>query len=219
MLGSNLILFVGTMGISMIVGLFTTSGPDITIFEFLPITQITTIALAILGIIYSKKAKYGIKKAYMVVLIIGLITAIGIFIPLLPPRIIDIGDGSTYPAPAVTLVTSLIYIDPFLLINGGLIGLLTVEFVTEEERDTLKAEKETIRKKRAAIRKERDKVKHEKKAAKKKKRKKGVVEVKEEDIEELEAIKREREALKKEREALKKEKEELEREKEVVEED
>lgn len=218
MLGSNMILLLITIGISMISG-FVTTQVDLTVFEFIPITQITTIVLAILGIIYSNKAKNGIKKAYMAILIIGLITAIGVFIPIVPPRVLDIGDGSTYPAPAVTLVTSLIYIDPFLLINGGLIGLLTAKFVSEEEREALKAEKETIRKERIAIRKERDRVRHEKKAAKKKKKEKGVVEVKEVEIEELEAIKREREALKKEREALKKEKEELEREKEVDKED
>jgi hypothetical protein len=182
--------------------------------EFTPISQAFTIVLAILGIIYSMKAKNGAKIGYMVILIIGLITAIGIFIPLIPPRILDVGDGSTYPAPAVTLVSSLIYIDPYLLINGGLIGLLTAKFVSSDEREALIEEKKAIKEERIAIKKEIIKVKREEKREKKKKKEKGIVEVEPEGIEELEIIKREREALRLEREALKKEKEKLEREKE-----
>lgn len=220
MLGSNLIMLLITTVLGMISGLFV-SDPEanLAVLDFIPITQITTVVLGILAMIYSMKAKGGVKIGYMAILIIGLFTAIGVFIPLVPPRILDIGDGSTYPAPAITLVTSLIYIDPFLLINGGLIGLLTAEFVSIDEREALKIEKEAIKKERVAIRKERDRVRHEKKAAKKKKKDKGITVVEEEEIEELEVIKREREALKKEREALEKEREELEKVKEVDKED
>jgi len=215
MLGSNIILLFLTMIFAMLSG-FTGGDPEssLAVLDFIPITQITTVVLAILALVYSMKAKGGVKIGYMAILIIGLFTAIGVFIPLVPPRILDMGDGSTYPAPAITLVTSLIYIDPFLLINGGLIGLLTAEFVSTDEREELKIEKETIKKERVEIRKERDRVRHAKKAAKKKRKDKGIAVVEEEEIEELEIIKREREALKREREALEKEREELEKVKE-----
>lgn len=218
MLGSNIILLLLTVAFGILGGLFGGAGLGQIGLEFTPITQGITIVFAILGMVYSTKAKAGAKIGYMTILIIGLITAIGVFIPLIPPRILDIGDGSTYPAPAVTLITSLIYIDPYLLINGGLIGLLTADFVSTEEREELKIEKEDIKKERIAIRKEREKVKREKREAKKKKKKAGITvveEVEEEEIEEIEAIKREREALKREREALEKEREELERVKDV----
>jgi len=202
MLGSNVILLLITVGFGILGGLFGAEGLDQVGLEFTPITQIITIGFAILAMVYSIKAKEGAKIGYMIILIVGLITAIGVFIPIIPARILDMGDGSTYPAPAVTLITSLIYIDPYLLINGGLIGLLTAEFVSTEEREELKIEKEAIKKERIAIRKEREKVKREKKEAKKKKKKAGKeVEEEEEEIEELEIIKREREALKREREA------------------
>ena len=212
MLGSNIILLFLTMIFAMLSGL--TAGDSVAILDFIPITQIVTVVLAILGLVYSMKAKGGARLGYMAILIIGLITAIGVFIPLVPPRILDMGDGSTYPAPAITLVTSLLYIDPFLLINGGLIGLLTVKFVSTEEREELKIEKEAIKKERVEIRKERDRVRHAKKATKKKRKDKDIAVVEEEEIEELEIIKREREALKREREALEKEREELEKVKE-----
>ena len=220
MLGTNLVMFLITAAIGILSGMFDSSpGATADPLDFIPITQITTVILALFALIYAMKAKGGAKIGYMVILIIGLITAIGVFIPLVPPRILDMGDGSTYPAPAITLVTSLIYIDPFLLLNGGLIGLLTAEFVSTEEREELKLEKEVIKKERIEIRKERDRVRHEKKAAKKRKKDKGIVEVEEEKIEELEIIKREREALKREREALEREREELEEEKETDTED
>ena len=213
MLGSNVILLLITLVLGMIGGLFGEGLGEIGL-EFTPITQLITIGLAIVGIVYSVKAKGGAKIGYMVLMIVGLITAIGVFIPIVPPRILDMGDGSTYPAPAITLISSLIYIDPYFLINGGLLGLLTAEFVSTEEREVLKVEKEAIKKERMAIRKERDKVTREKKAAKKKKKGKVVKEVEKQEIEEIEVIKREREALKREREALQKEREELEKEKE-----
>ncbi|MFX0010043.1 MAG: hypothetical protein ACFE9R_06995, partial [Candidatus Hermodarchaeota archaeon] len=57
MLASNIILFFITMVINMISGLIASASVDLTVFEILPITQLTTIALAILGIVFSKKAK------------------------------------------------------------------------------------------------------------------------------------------------------------------
>lgn len=204
MLGSNIVFFV----INSMFYTLGASGSTLPFIEVIPFSQMITIVLAILGIVFSMKAKGGLKTGYIAILIIGLIAAIGVFIPLVPPRILDMGDGSTYPAPAITLAFSIIYIDSFFLINGGLIGLLTVKFVSTEEREALKIEKEAIKKERRAIRKQRDKVKNEKKVVKKKKKDEGIVEA-EKEIEELEVIKREREALKREREALEKEREEL----------
>ena len=94
MLGSNVILLLLTVAMGIIGGLFGAGLGEVGL-EFTPITQGITVVFAILGMVYSTKAKSGAKIGYMVILIIGLITAIGIFIPLVPPRILDIGDGST----------------------------------------------------------------------------------------------------------------------------
>ena len=60
-----------------------------------------------------------------------------VFIPILPARTLDIGGGETYPAPAIYLGNSLLYIEPYLLINSGLLGLLTF---TETEFDDVEAD-------------------------------------------------------------------------------
>ena len=94
-------------------------------FELMPLTIAISLALGIMAVIYVKKSKKGGKKTLLILLIIGIIAAVGVFIPILPARIIDIGGGDTYPAPAVNLVNSLIYIEPYFLINYALIGRLS----------------------------------------------------------------------------------------------
>ena len=93
-------------------------------FELMPLTIAISLALAIMAMIYLKKSKKGGKKTLLILLIIGVVAAVGVFIPILPARIIDIGGGDTYPAPAVNLVNSLLYIEPYFLINYELVGRL-----------------------------------------------------------------------------------------------
>ena len=89
------------------------------------VSDAITFALGIVAAIFSRKAKRGLKKGYYLMLIIGVIGAIGVYIPLFPAMTYDMGGGTTYPAPAVPLIISIVYIEYFLLINGGIIGLLS----------------------------------------------------------------------------------------------
>jgi len=91
----------------------------------MPITILISLALGVIALRYVIKSKKGSKRAFLIILIIGVIAAIGVFIPILPARILDIGGGDTYPAPAINLINSILYIEPYLLINSGLLGLLT----------------------------------------------------------------------------------------------
>ena len=78
MLGTNLIMFLITAAIGIFGGMFDSSpGATANLLDFIPLTQITTVVLAVFALIYSMKAKAGAKIGYIVILIIGLITAIG----------------------------------------------------------------------------------------------------------------------------------------------
>jgi peptidoglycan/LPS O-acetylase OafA/YrhL len=106
----------------------------------MPITILSSLALGVIALRYVIKSKKGSKRAFLIILIIGVIAAIGVFIPIQPARILDIGGGDTYPAPAINLVNSIIYIEPYLLINSGLVGLLTFTETGIEELDYVEAD-------------------------------------------------------------------------------
>ena len=103
----------------------------------MPVTVLISIVLGVIALRYVIKSKKGSKRAFLIILIIGIIAAVGVFIPILPARTLDIGGGETYPAPAINLINSLLYIEPYLLINSGLLGLLTF---TETEFDDVEAD-------------------------------------------------------------------------------
>lgn len=133
-LASSLILGFITFAGMMLSGLFGASvfSPGLPLYG---ISILITVALGIIGLVYNTKAKKGSRLGYILILIIGAIGAIGVFIPIFPAITYDLGGGSTYPAPAVTLVTSLVYIEYYFLINAGIIGLLSpkLEYTPEFE--------------------------------------------------------------------------------------
>ena len=121
MIGSEMILG-GINAFLFLIFTMGATGPGEYGLELMPLTISISLVLGILALIYTLKSKKGGKKAFLIILIIGIIAAVGVFIPITPARIIDIGGGDPYPDPAVNLVNSLLYIEPFFLINYGLIG-------------------------------------------------------------------------------------------------
>jgi hypothetical protein len=71
------------------------------------------------------KSSEGSKKTFLIILIVGIIAAVGVFIPILPAKIMKLGVGITFTAPAVSLVNSLLYIEPYFILNYGLVGRLS----------------------------------------------------------------------------------------------
>lgn len=149
--------------------------------EHLWISQVITIALGILALNAKKRVKKGLKNGVYMLLIVGVFAAIGSFIPIVPPRSVEIF-GNSFLLPAITINATFLFVDPYLIICGGIIELLEVKEPGEVVKIEKKEEKEITDKEK--IRKEREAIKKER-----------------------EALKRERSALKKEQKALKKEKE------------
>jgi len=95
--------------------------------EHLWITQVITIALGILALNAKRRVKKGSKIGVYMLLIVGVFAAIGSFIPIVPPQTLDIGLGQTLTLPAFTVNATLFFIDPYLIICGGIIELLEVK--------------------------------------------------------------------------------------------
>lgn len=125
MLGSETLLGMVTLFLFFLLSVGVTGPGLYDELALMPVTILISLALGVIVLIYVIKSKKGNKRAFLIVLIIGIIAAIGVFIPILPARTLDIGGGDTYPAPAMNLINSLLYIEPYLLINSGLLGLLT----------------------------------------------------------------------------------------------
>jgi len=106
-LGSVMLLIGGILGISL---------PEMQlVMSFFPIIYVTFIMPIILGLIGIAGAVLTIiQKQYMnfVIIIVGLIAVIGIFIPIFV----------TFP-----LVISFLYIDPFLILIGGILSVVIQE--------------------------------------------------------------------------------------------
>jgi hypothetical protein len=79
--------------------------------------------LAIVGAILGKK---GSSAGHVLCLIVGIIAVVGLFIPLAAASTITVG-GQSFELGATTLSGSFIYVDPFLVLIGGIIGVATRE--------------------------------------------------------------------------------------------
>ncbi|MHA1192117.1 MAG: hypothetical protein ACTSP9_07445 [Promethearchaeota archaeon] len=92
------------------------------------ITVFVTLGIGVASIVISSKMKKGKlkEKASLILLILGVIAAIGLFIEFLPERSIDTGTGMVNTFVAITLTTTLLFIDPYLIIMGGVVDLLAV---------------------------------------------------------------------------------------------
>jgi hypothetical protein len=132
MIGSDVIL-AGITGLIFFLLAIGASGTGLYGLELMPVSVSISLALGIVALIYLQKSKKGTKRSLIIILIIGVFSAIGAFIPLQPARTLDLGGGETYPAPAFYLVNSLLYIDPYLLINYALIGLQSRISLVEED--------------------------------------------------------------------------------------
>lgn len=140
MIGSQLLL---GMVIAFLFFLLSVGVTGLGLYDeigLMPITVVISLVLGVIALKYVIKSKKGNKRALLIILIIGIIAAIGVFIPILPARIVDIGGGDTYPAPAINLINSLLYIEPYLLINCGLIGLLTFTETGLEDLEAVEAD-------------------------------------------------------------------------------
>ena len=106
-LGSILLLIGGILGISL---------PEmqlvLALFPILYVTFIFPIILGLIGIAGAVLTIIQKKFTNFVIIIIGLIAVIGIFIPIF----------LTFP-----LVMSFIYIDPFLILIGGILSVVIQE--------------------------------------------------------------------------------------------
>lgn len=139
MITSEIILGLMTAFLFLLLAMGAT-GPGLYDLGPMPVTILISFVLGVIVLRYVIKSKKGNKRAFLIVLIIGIFAAIGVFIPILPARILDIGGGETYPAPAVFLVNSLLYIEPYLLINSGLLGLLTFTETGLEDLEDIEAD-------------------------------------------------------------------------------
>lgn len=139
MIVSELLLGIATVFLFFLLSIGA-SGPGLYDLGPMLITILISFVLGVIALRYVIKSKKGNKRAFLIILIIGIIGAIGVFIPLLPARILDIGGGETYPAPAVNLVNSLLYIESYLLINSGLLGLLTFTETELEDLEDVEAD-------------------------------------------------------------------------------
>ena len=88
-------------------------------FSLTLIFGIIAITASILGI----KGKFW---AHYILVGVGAIAVAGIFIPVVPNRIIDLGVYLA-TAPQINLSSSLFYTDPFLVLLGGIIGIIMKE--------------------------------------------------------------------------------------------
>lgn len=116
----NLILYVilyGLSGIEVDVGLGLTW-----------ITGLLTLSAGIASVVISIIMKKGTlkEKASLILLILGIFAAVGVFIELLPARTILTGGSTTNTFLAVTLTTTLLFVDPYLIMMGGVVDLLAV---------------------------------------------------------------------------------------------
>jgi len=106
-LGSILLIVGGILGISL---------PEMqVVMAFFPILYVTFVLPIILGLIGIAGAVLTIiqkKFTNFVIIIVGLIAVIGIFIPIFL---------------AFPLVMSFIYIDPFLILIGGILSVVIQE--------------------------------------------------------------------------------------------
>ena len=106
-LGSVMLLIGGILGISL---------PEMQlVMSFFPILYVTFVLPIILGLIGIAGAVLTIiqkKFTNYVIIIVGLIAVIGIFIPIF----------FTFP-----LVMSFLYIDPFLILIGGILSVVIQE--------------------------------------------------------------------------------------------
>lgn len=103
LLGSVLLLIGGILGISL---------PEMqlimAVFPILYVTFILTIILGLIGITGAVLTIIEREKMNYVIIIVGLIAVIGMFIPILV----------VFP-----LVMSFLYIDPFLILIGGILSV------------------------------------------------------------------------------------------------
>jgi len=144
MIGSEIILGAITAILFLLFSLGV-SGPGEFGLELMPLTIIISLVLGFIALRYTSKSRKGSKKIFLIILIVGIIAAVGVFIPIVPARIMDIGGGDTYPAPAVSLVNSLLYIEPYFIVNYGLVGLLSfVESEAASAYDEIEADDYSI---------------------------------------------------------------------------
>ena len=96
--------------------------------EYTWITTFVTIGLGIATIVLSRQLKKegGFERASLTLIIMGVFVAVGAFIEILPYRVLGSETGFNNTFAAVTLTTSLLFIDPYLIISGGIIDLLAV---------------------------------------------------------------------------------------------
>lgn len=106
------------------------------------ITGIITLGIGIASVKIAKRMKKGTlkEKASLILLILGIVAAVGVFIELLPARTIATGGSLTNTFLAVTLTTNLLFIDPYLIMLGGVVDLLAVppEIIAEAKKNNSK---------------------------------------------------------------------------------
>ena len=140
---SAFILGLINLTMMLLSGLFSLSGEAIPpVVPLYLISIVITGVLGIISLIYTLKAKKGHRIAYYIVLIIGVFAAIGAYIPMFPATTYDLGGGTTYPSPTIFLISSLVYIEPYFLVNSGIVGLISpkIEYTPEPEDYSLKIE-------------------------------------------------------------------------------
>lgn len=116
LVGPILVLIGGVMLITACFVGYTRFAPTLAVLPRLHISFITPLILGILSIVGAILALIGKTSVNYIIIIIGLVGTIGMFLPF-----------AFYGLGAYLLVYQLAFIDPVLVLIGGILGVVTKE--------------------------------------------------------------------------------------------
>ncbi|MFX0057415.1 MAG: hypothetical protein ACFE8J_03855 [Candidatus Heimdallarchaeota archaeon] len=87
------------------------------------LSMFLTFMWGIMALIAVKMKKKFLLFGNIMLVIVGLIASILIFIPIRSTVLLDLGSDIIIPLPAVKLSMTYIFVDPFLILIGGIIGI------------------------------------------------------------------------------------------------
>jgi hypothetical protein len=129
---------LGIMSIQQLENLIQGYGLDRDLFSpFLDKLMIAVMITLIFGIIGLSMVVLGFLKqkiGFILISLVGLITVLGLFIRINPP--VDLGSGVVLPP--LSLSNSFLLIDPFLILLGGIVGVISIS--TDRTKKRLKTQ-------------------------------------------------------------------------------
>lgn len=144
--GGTLMIIGGILGIMGIYRLdyelktLDLSGGTLSSFLTLfTISIITTIIFGVIGLSGSILGLKNIRSGFILLNLIGITTIIGMFVNIRPSEYLDVGGGSPLWLPPISLSSSFLFVDPFIILIGGVVG--TVGIFSKTIDQTIKVKK------------------------------------------------------------------------------